>query len=164
MEVMIDIETLGVGTEPVIFQIGWCLFSTEEDETVVGCVDLSIAEQIIRGRTIDDHTVAWWRSRKRMTSGGVNSTKAALERLASVIQPGDTIWAGPAHFDIPRLESLFRMFEVEVPWKYTQVRCSRTIRKWFGDRQDLENDHHAGRDAENQAKTLKERMNRARED
>lgn len=65
------------------------------------------------------------------------------------------IWAGPPHFDLSIIQSLFRCYRVDLPWKHSQIWCLRTFRMVIGfPRNESELPHDATADAEAGARDL----------
>lgn len=94
--VMIDIETLGVGTRPVILQIAAVMFSLDGDDGFVAgsnggdnkytfSVTLDdLSDQLGNNRDIDPATVCWWlssRERRAVLSGMMDEFRMPQEGI-----------------------------------------------------------------------------------
>lgn len=138
--VMIDIETMGTGTDAAIVAIGAVLFDPETEQlgdTFYAKVDL--ADAVKCGGKIDADTVLWWlkqgeEARNEITSGARGSIDSALDGLSDFIvdnTPTEArqVWANGASFDLPILTSAFaRTYFAPAPWKFWQERCYRTLK------------------------------------
>lgn len=141
---MIDLETLGTRPGCAILAIGAVLF----DEEGVGDgleLKLSVADQLRRGFHRDEATMAWWDTQSeaaRQHSLYEDPTRdlppgEALVRLNRLIREGSNpgelkVWANGASFDLPILEELYRVLSVQVPWRYYNHRCYRTLKAQLG--------------------------------
>lgn len=132
--IMTDIETLGTRPGAVIISAAF-----------VRCVDeahmvlnLSIPDQTALNMEIDPATHAWWGEQEaanpgiwaRVTENPVPIAQA-LPYIAQWIEwaaggPDFLIWCHGATFDCPLLDELYRRADMETPWKFWQVQCTRT--------------------------------------
>lgn len=67
-----------------------------------------------------------------------------------------TIWSNGASFDIPILANAFRKAGMNVPWKFWNERCFRTVKSIYSDIKSpvTETAHNALDDAMNQLQHL----------
>lgn len=162
--IMIDIETLGQQPGSVITSIGAVRFNHEHtlDEFSV-CVDPVSCEDA--GLRLDAQTVMWWFDQSQdarsawMAQDTVKLEYALMELREWIVRSGDDIeiWGNGANFDPVLLESAFRVARIDVPWKFWQVRCFRTIKcllPWTELRVFPQVEHDSIEDARAQAKWL----------
>lgn len=124
---MLDIETLGTGTDAVITQIGACYFDRVTggiDNTML--INCSIEDQIRDGRIVDDATLRWWFSQSPTFFSDPVPLKQALENVTAFAQEAQYVWCH-ATFDVPIIDHAFKMYGVPLPWHYTHVRDIRTL-------------------------------------
>lgn len=133
MELMIDIETLGLGDNAVIAAIGAATFDIDGVGTVAECYNvLDVVAQ--PGRSIDASTAAWWLQQSdearyifQEKAPKVHITQA-IERLKrfsrQAISTGGGVWANAPDFDL-RILSTTGFGSVP----YYQHRDVRTVRK-----------------------------------
>lgn len=142
---MIDIETLGTKPGCAILSIAAVPFGLDDN---FNCdplarppaffikVNPDSCEEV--GLVIDPRTVAWWKKQSRAaadaTFGGTTHIKDALLELTAYI--GDAkdsirIWGNGASFDVPILESAYYACDLNVPWKYYNSLCYRTIKSIY---------------------------------
>ena len=120
----------------------------EADPSRTGYWVLPIEPQLDAGRTIGASTLIWWVNQIR--TGHPNAAtifsppqqKFSLEENAfepyleehlikqlyemrSFIDAGMYGWGKPAHFDLPKLDSLFKSFGAEFPIPWFRYRCMR---------------------------------------
>jgi len=145
MIVMIDIESLALGTRPVITQVAMLGYDLQEDEVLnqrhVQFYPIEPQQQIIPPRNISASTIAWWMKQsdearerfEKSTSTDFNDLKALIQHLLvtfdSLTDGGkakyEIVAKGP-QFDIAALETLIQELGFEVPWRYDLVRDLRT--------------------------------------
>lgn len=137
--IMIDLETLGAGPRAVIKQIGWAVFTLENESRPVercGMVHVDAEDCLRHGLVIEADTVAWWlkqdeAARRAMAEKGVD-LKTALSALAGPFNPEVArVWAKPSHFDVSILENAHRALRLSVPWNFRNVRDARTLLELF---------------------------------
>jgi len=161
--IMIDLETLDVRPTASLLTIGAVKFDPYGDDIErPDCdkfyvkVDLDSCDRI--GLTIDDNTVAWWSQQsaeaqaEAFSEDGRIPIEDAVHQLYKFCWGAKCVWSHGAGFDVVILEHIFNRVGRAVPWKFWQVRDTRTM---F----DLGIDpnrppilkHHALEDAWNQA-------------
>ena len=137
MDIMIDIETLGLKPDTTILSIG----AVEFDKT-------SFGEEFYRelvpaqpGRSIDPDTVLWWLNQDG--SAFLKKNKATLhDALHDLIDfctglDGSVprIWANAPVFDLAILRHAYEQAGLQCPWMFYHERDIRTI-KAFIDKED----------------------------
>lgn len=144
MDIMLDLETLGVRCGSVILSIGACAFNRCDGH---GYAEfhrfLKPKGQMQVGATIDPSTVLWWlgqsdKARVAMIAGQETAVQpmeallALTEWVDSMIgAPADRkyvkVWANGADFDLALLTDLYRRYGLEAPWPYNGARDMRTV-------------------------------------
>lgn len=139
--VMIDLETLGTQANTYIVTLAAVAFMPS-----VGKVAYEFYEKIdvdsypkTGAFSFDFQTLAWWMNqsvaaRNEAFSGTPRKNiEVVLRNLAKWIREltpnpdGVKVWSQGAGFDIPVLEYTMRYFNIEVPWKFWNVRDTRTL-------------------------------------
>lgn len=136
--VMIDLETLGTKSTSVFLSIAAVPF-----DPVAGCrgdafvrnVDLQSAMDT--GLTIDASTLKWWlEQRPDIMKRMFHNASELLEVMGEFhewwnkhqfIYP----WGNSASFDLKILEHGFHKVNMELPWKFYNERCYRTMAAIF---------------------------------
>ncbi len=131
--IMLDLETLGTRPGCIVLSAALVRFSDEAATTL----NFSVPDQELLGLERDANTEAWWRDQKpeAWEAATVNPTPlaGALDYLTTWIDwaseaDGDAIiWCHGATFDAPILGELHRRAGIVVPWKFWNIRCTRTL-------------------------------------
>ena len=136
IEVMLDLETLGMGDNAVILSIGAVKFDPWGDgfppdppfEVFIdpkSCTDA--------GLVIDAATVMWWMHPDRAAAREVFVGKqlehisVALNMFSVWVGQPKPVWGNGSDFDNVVLRNAYTKLGLLTPWKYTQNRCYRTI-------------------------------------
>jgi exodeoxyribonuclease VIII len=141
---MIDLETMGVGSNPAVIAIGAVFFDNEE---VSGPFHRRIPiEDAQRYGTIDGATVRWWMeqdddARKRVMSSKKSvSTIEALNDFVKYLTHNSggrlddvKVWGNGAAFDNVILSELFKRANMTPVWKFWNDRCYRTVKAMYPD-------------------------------
>lgn len=156
-DLMIDLETLGTRPETgvPILAIGWCAWDMLAEEPGADSGQAFIKDP---PGEIDFDTLAWWGAQPswpRLIAAcrdGVTLPQA-LVALAGGVRPRMRVWSHGATFDAAILEYWYRRLVIPTPWKFWDVRDTRTLYDVTGERL-LPNTHDAREDAVNQAKLV----------
>jgi len=130
--VMVDLETLGNGSNAVIISIG----AVEFDKTGLGrefymrvdpqsCVDA--------GLKMDVSTVMWWMqqsdaARSAFKGPGAFPLDVALGEFAAWYPKDACLWGNGATFDNVILGNAYKALSGAQPWAYWADRCYRTLK------------------------------------
>lgn len=163
--VMLDLETFGTKAGSVLRSIGAVIFDPRGEGTGAEFyhnIDRESCERI--GLTLDQSTVDWW----------ARQSREAQESLLKNPQPigvvimefhrwfakngGEHIWCQGANFDSVLWEAACAAAQIRVPWKFWNVRDTRTVYEMFRfDTKSIERGgtyHNALDDAKHQAKCV----------
>ena len=147
-EVMVDLETLGNGSNAVIISIGAVAFDpasgqiSSEFYMVVdpqSCVDV--------GLKMDVSTVMWWmnqsdEARSAFKKAGV-PLEVALQEFKAWYPQSASLWGNGATFDNVILSNAYTLAGINRPWHFTKDRCYRTLKALRPDvKQDRVGTHH----------------------
>ncbi|MDO4704735.1 MAG: 3'-5' exonuclease [Comamonadaceae bacterium] len=182
--IMIDIETLGcapgsviMSTGAVYFQPGWVPTLDDADDFVF-YGEISQTSCIAAGLVCDEATRQWWAGVTDLTARGVveRTAAAGAKPLAYVLgqfaqwlrkhrDAGFDVWARGPSFDLALLASAYRAIGVELPWRYQDERCVRTVASLpmaapFESKGEC---HHALMDALAQARQVAETLGRLKD-
>lgn len=137
-DVMIDFETLGTVADSVILSIGAVKFDLNSDaiEENGFYTVLSIDSQLAAGRVIDENTLRWWMGQsedaRRVFSEPTVHLDAALADFHAWFDPElfdkYSVWSNGADFDLPMIQHAFIRGGYEMPWKFWNNRCFRTLK------------------------------------
>jgi DNA polymerase III alpha subunit (gram-positive type) len=140
MEVMIDIETLATSPNSVILCIGALKFDRKNLETPTLDKFDSFYQHIATdsclavGMEIDKNTLAWWEKQQkeiRDDAFGVDKErrdlKTVLTNFKEWIGQSKVVWSHGATFDCVILQEAYKRVGLECPWKFWDVRDTRTL-------------------------------------
>lgn len=165
--VMLDLETLGTGPNSAIISIGACSF---DEGHIVSTFHAIIDKQTCfeLGCTFDQSTIDWWENQSdEAKAASYNATetvpvKEALLAFADWMKGKGTIWGNGSDFDNAMLAELYNKAGMDLPWKFWNNRCYRTMKNMFPDVKMVRHGthHNAVDDAITQAKHLMSILNR----
>ena len=157
---MIDLEGLATGPDTTILTIAAQAFdpfgSGYYDRHYYARVTLESQEN----RVIDDGTIAWWATQPahaREEAFGEQDRiplDQALDQLAKLIWHSQLIWSQGPTYDMNILEHAYKSYGKSLPWKYYQVRDSRTVFSLWPDQPIPPTSHHALEDCRRQIDML----------
>lgn len=165
--VMVDLETLGNGSNSVIVSIGAVEFGPEglgrEFYTLVN------PESCIKvGLQMDASTVMWWmdqsdEARAALSDSGAKPLGNALLDFFEWYPQGAGLWGNGATFDNVILSNAYRVSSLAKPWTYSADRCYRTLKSLHPEIKGValpgEIAHNALADAKYQARHAVELLN-----
>lgn len=137
---MVDLETLGNGSNAMIVAIGACSFLAPKE----GPTFYQVIDPVLSDGDIDASTVKWWleqsdEARKALLVHDSVSLKRALDNLnvflAASLVPSDRlcIWGNGATFDNVILANAYRRNGIATPWRFWNDRCYRTLKNLHPD-------------------------------
>jgi DNA polymerase III epsilon subunit-like protein len=142
-DIMIDIETLGTKPNSVILTIGAIRFNRKQKivpfeklkNYFYRKIDISSCVKI--GLEKDNDTLKWWESqhediRKEAFEGKREDLKKVLLDFSNWVSKDSFIWSHGASFDTVILENAFKKCGLQTPWKFFNVRDTRTVYDIFG--------------------------------
>ena len=160
--VMIDLETMGSGSNAAIVALGAVKFDkTGIDETFY--MKISLKDSVSYGLDMDVDTVLWWleqsdEARAELTGKEPFSLLVALSEFKCFIGEDAIVWGCGSDFDNVILANAWKKVITckEVPWKFWNNRCYRTMKSVFRDvKMERKGTHHnALDDAISQAEHL----------
>ena len=136
----IDLETLGTLPGSIILSLGVVLFDPTKPpeeclgETLYCVIGQPTCEAV--GLTCSQSTLDWWKGQsaeaRTVLTQAQDPTqsiglKKALESLTAFLPPDVRVWSNGANFDQPLLDVAYSKFGMQVPWKYYNSRCHRTV-------------------------------------
>lgn len=160
--VMVDLETLGNGSNSVIISIGAVAFDLDKTETFTDTFYSVINPQscIDVGLKMDVSAVMWWmrqseEARKAFDKEG-SPLSEVLNSFALWYPKGAKFWGNGATFDNVILSNAYVACKMKKPWGYSDDRCYRTVKALYPDvkSERVGVYHNAVDDAVTQAKHL----------
>ena len=156
MHLMIDLEGLATGPDTCILTIAAQAFDPfgvgHHDRHYYARVTLESQEN----RSIDNSTIEWWATQpahareEAFNEQGRIPLDQALDELGKLIWHAKLIWAQGPTYDMNILEHAYKSYNKPLPWKYYQVRDSRTVFSLWPDQPMPPTSHHALEDCRRQ--------------
>ena len=160
MEIMLDLETMGNGSNSAIIAIGAVAFDINGVSSKF-YHQVNLQSSIDAGMEMDASTVLWWLKQSELARGAFKDNENALNIANALIEFSMFcelskvcgMWGNGAAFDNVLLSNAYRKLEMNQPWKFWNDRCYRTVKNIY---QDVEfvragTHHNAVDDAESQA-------------
>lgn len=144
-DVMFDIETLSANPDAPILSIAAVPFNVDSGIVLPKeqCFHqhVKLEDELRLGTKPSASTLMWWLEQSVVARLGLvigQNSAAHTEDVAlwlhnflraNVSDLGKMrVWGNGANFDITLLEAFFRRAEEELPWKFYNVRCYRTLK------------------------------------
>jgi hypothetical protein len=144
MDVMVDIETLGTEPGCVVLTVGACTMQQNPEDRSVFTAALDWETQVRDSRGVNPGTLKWWMDQSpEARTEAFEGDRVSVQDFADDFARwwwsvgAERIWSHGASFDVPILESLAPM-----PWKFWNVRDTRTLYSFAGVTPKRGNDHH----------------------
>lgn len=138
--VMIDCETLSTQTDATILTLGAVKFdpyadpdSPENDLTDTLYLKIDLDSSAALDLHIDDGTIEWWSRQSQAAQdaafdpAGRITINDAFSQLHRFCLNAQGVWSNGAVFDIVICETIFKKLKRSPPWKYYNIRDTRTI-------------------------------------
>jgi hypothetical protein len=137
-EVMIDIETMSTEPNAAILTIGAIKFSKNNKIKPFQSYDkfyVRITKESCQNINChyDSNTENWWRKQSAVARYEAieNPDRVglgeALYRLSEWIGNSKIIWANSPNFDCVILENAYKKYNLDIPWKFWNLRDVRTL-------------------------------------
>jgi hypothetical protein len=130
--ISIDLETLGTQPGSVILSIGAVKFDPITGEigekfyaniTPKSCLDV--------GLVTDQSTVEWWSTQSQEARDALKVDRQPLQivlhEFSQYASGADGVWGWGATFDVSLTEAAYRAVKLDLPWKFWNVKCGRTV-------------------------------------
>jgi len=130
-DLMLDLETLGIGPTSVIIQLGACYFDRNTGE--IGDKfeqSIDVGDSLMQGLTIDNSTIKWWLEQEEEYRTWLLDTDWLVESLVKFTKfctkKIEAVWSH-ATFDFPILVNAFQTCDLKLPFHYRAARDIRTL-------------------------------------
>ena len=158
-KIVVDLETLSTHSNACIVSIGAVLIENLEIVdtfyTNVNGVDGKEA-----GLHVEKDTIDWWQEQPKEIRDAwqrdPQSLDTALDSFSNFYGGSGSIWGYGANFDVVILENAYRAMGKDIPWKFWDIACLRTLMNVLDKRLPKANNHNALDDATAQANMLLE--------
>lgn len=141
--VMVDLETLALEEKSVILSWATGIYNEKWEEVDSLTTNLLVLPQILKGRTIDPKTVAWWDTQDPKAIAALQSNQLhpldAIQKHFALVsehrEKADVdilFWGNSYSFDLYKINSLLGDFAPEIcPIDDYKMRCFRSTRDVF---------------------------------
>lgn len=136
MHIMLDIETLGTGSNSLVLSIGAVEFNLAGDTFRQFQITLPVLEQIINPTVeLDMDTIKWWKTQSEEAKKSLLNKKPSKTVKEGLIAFYDfiktfenpVIWGNGCTFDNVIMRNLFKSFNLHFPTPYYADMDVRTI-------------------------------------
>lgn len=133
MDVMIDLETMGVGNNSAIVSIAAVRFNIVTGKTYdYFDVKIDLDSCLKKGFKVSGRTILWWlcqdaEARGSLAIGPSISIEEALTEFSKFLRPDDVLWSNGLRFDIALLEDAYQLLNMKIPWDFHNERDVRTL-------------------------------------
>lgn len=140
--IMIDLETLGTSPNTMIATIGAIAFDNKSGKHIgqpfYAKIDLNSYKKY-GVFSFDAETLSWWMEQgdgaRKEAFCGNNRVKISQALQEFISWYGNVtygakkvyIWSHGASFDIPILSFALKTVEMDIPWQFWNIRCTRTL-------------------------------------
>lgn len=138
--VMVDLETLGTNADAPIIAIGAVVFDDETGElSNEFYAKIDVESAVAECGPIDPDTFKWWMQQSyEARTDAISGTTDFVDALTAFHQyvkgldeaqyGGITVWGNGASFDNSMLADAYKKSLGDVPWKFWNDRCYRTLK------------------------------------
>lgn len=132
MDIMIDIETLGVNPGSAILSIAAVKFNIKTGEVLKELyVVVDLKSCLESGLKIEASTFYWWMNQSEEARIDIlkpsMNLSSALQSLSTFINKENVVWGNSARFDLGLLNKAYEVLGIDLPWSFRNERCVRTI-------------------------------------
>lgn len=166
---MLDLETMGNNSESAIVAIGAVCFDRKSGLGNEFYAEISLESSINAGLKIDASTVLWWLNQSEkarnifIDNEHADHLVNALHDFEDFLKKNkvNEVWGNGAMFDNTILGNAYKLLGMDIPWKFWNDRCYRTIKNMYPliELNRVGVHHHALDDAKTQALHLIEILN-----
>ena len=157
-QIVVDLETLSTHPNACIVSIGAVLI---EDMEITDTFYINVDGRTCKeaGLHIEQDTIKWWSEQSKEAQEAWQKNPVPLQEAIDKFtlwygKESIPIWGYGANFDVVILESAYRALDMNIPWKFWDISCLRTLMNVLDKRLPKANNHNALDDATAEAKVL----------
>ncbi|MFN7883101.1 MAG: 3'-5' exonuclease [bacterium] len=141
IDLMIDLETMGLPPDGAVVSIGACFFDL--DALTIGPTfkkNVNLATAVRDGGTLTPSTIMWWMGQgdeaRKSVLYDTYDVRQVLQELSDFIAEHSRhqdvrVWGNGADFDVTIMNSAYLRAGMKTPWGPFRVRCFRTVRNMY---------------------------------
>lgn len=156
--VMLDLETMGNNSNSVIIAIGAVAFD-EDGVYDKFYVNVNMQTCLDVGMKVDGSTVEWWLTQSEDARDSLLKNRISIQSALSSFSKwyedtnAEELWGNGAMFDNTILGNAYKSCRMQIPWKFWNDRCYRTVKNMYPlvELERVGTHHNAVDDAETQA-------------
>lgn len=134
VDIMVDLETMGVNSDAAIVSIGAVAFTDKVEDSFYTVIDLQTA--LDAGASVSASTIYWWLTQSQEARAAIYQQKDHVSILHALTKFSNFcakynilgVWGNGANFDNTLLENAYRSQGLTKPWPYWADRCFRTVK------------------------------------
>ena len=132
MDIIVDLETLGIGEDSIIVQVGAIKFNRNTGERLDSFLkNISINTSIAAGFKLETEVYNWWMEQNKKVRASVfnnknKSVREVMVELNNFIKGADAIWSH-ATFDFPKIMYHLKALGIPPSFSFRSARDLRTI-------------------------------------
>lgn len=156
--VMLDLETMGNGSQSAIIAIGAVAFDFKNGVYSKFYQNIHLETSLKAGMKVDGSTVEWWLTQSDDARNSLLKNRACIQSALADFAKwykesgAEEVWGNGAMFDNTILGNAYKLCGMEIPWKFWNDRCYRTMKTISKTELKRVGTHHnAVDDAESQA-------------
>lgn len=160
MQIMLDIETMGNGSQAAIIAVGAVAFDINGVHAKF-YAQCTLESSVKAGLVMDTSTVLWWLRQSEQARAAFEYNEKA-DPLSEALMGFSVfcwenqvsgMWGNGATFDNVIMSNAYKLTGLEQPWKFWHDRCYRTVKSMYPDVELVRTGthHNAVDDAESQA-------------
>lgn len=136
-EIMLDLETMGVGNSPALIQISAILFDPSTGEEIKSFDEkIDLNSSVEKGLTLTPSTVKWWMTDESISQqtrvevmSGEKTLTAVLNLFSQWVGSGEVlVWGNGSASDNVWIRSAYDACYLKPPFTFREDMCLRTLR------------------------------------
>lgn len=132
---MIDLESAGIETEAAIVSVGIVIFDPRHGKIDKANTYYAELDWRNQGRTVEQSCMTnFWDKQPAKVRKALNGTEAmedVLDDIALFLPEDCKVWGNGPTFDISKLEHAYRQHNIDIPWKFWNIRDCRTVKDMY---------------------------------
>lgn len=156
--VMLDLETMGNGSNSAIIAIGAVAFDFKNGVYDKFYQNIHLETCLSAGMKVDGSTIEWWLTQSEQARDSLLKNRVSIQSALSSFarwyesSGAEEVWGNGSMFDNTILGNAYKSCGMSIPWKFWNDRCYRTIKSMSKvELKRVGTHHNAVDDAESQA-------------
>lgn len=134
--IMFDLETWGTNPGCALRSIGAVMFDPQSDAIADYSSfyrNIDDSSCIMAGLMMEPSTTVWWATQSAEAQAALQLDKQPIVKVVKEFHDwfntvgGEFVWCHGANFDDPLWKAVALKLGLQLPWKFLNVRCTRTL-------------------------------------